>query len=142
MTQIAVGSILIALLSVGGPGIATAQTKDIVVVDSSKADYKEVMAGVSKAVLWGDPDKGPYGAFTRFAPGHKNSLHTHTNDLRLVVVKGAYVYQPEKGTERRITPGQYVLVPGGVRHMSGGDAKEGAVFYEESTGKFDVVPAK
>jgi quercetin dioxygenase-like cupin family protein len=98
--------------------------------------------GVSKAPLWGDPDKGPYGAFTRFVAGHSNPLHTHTSDVRLVVIKGAYLYRPAKGPERRISPGQYLFVPGGVQHVSGGDAKEGAVFYEESVGKFDLIPAK
>jgi hypothetical protein len=33
-------------------------------------------------------------------------------------------------------------VPGGHKHWSGGDKKEGAIFYEESSGKFDLIPAK
>ena len=36
------------------------------------------------------------------------------------------------------------FIPGGDRHVSSGDPKEGALFYEESPGKFDLnpVPAK
>jgi len=60
------------------------------------------------------------------------------------VLKGAYIYKPEKGEEKRVGPGQYLFVPGGDRHVSSGDPKEGALFYEESPGKFDLnpVPAK
>jgi hypothetical protein len=36
----------------------------------------------------------------------------------------------------------FLRVPGGHKHWSGGDKKLGALFYEESSGKFDLVPAK
>ena len=120
-------------------GAAAAQgQKGVVHVDSAKATYKDVAPGASAAVLWGDMDKGPYGAFTKFVPAADYALHTHTNDLRIVVLKGAYVYKPEKGAEQRVSAGHYLVIPGGDRHVSGGDAKEGALFYQESTGKFDL----
>jgi anti-sigma factor ChrR (cupin superfamily) len=121
--------------------VVKAQTGSVQ-VDSSKATYKELVPGVSVAVAWGDMDKGPYGMFVKFVPGHTDSLHTHTNTSRLVVLKGAYVYKPEKGAEQRIGPGQFLLVPGGNRHGTGSDAKEGALFYMESNGGFDLIPAK
>jgi len=31
---------------------------------------------------------------------------------------------------------------GGTKHWSGGDAKEGALFYQEGLGKFDINPVK
>jgi quercetin dioxygenase-like cupin family protein len=68
-------------------------------------------------------------------------MHTHTNDVWIVGVKGAYLYKDEAG-EKRIGPGDFLRVPGGHQHWSGGDKKEGAVFYEESSGKFDLIPAK
>jgi mannose-6-phosphate isomerase-like protein (cupin superfamily) len=114
--------------------------KKVVEVDSAKATFRQVRPGVSKAMLWGDDTKGPYGAFTKFNPGLTNPLHTHTNDIRLVVLKGAYVYKPQNGDEKRVGPGQYLFVPGGDRHVSGGDQNEGALFYEESPGKFDFKP--
>jgi hypothetical protein len=33
-------------------------------------------------------------------------------------------------------------VPGGHKHWSGGDKKEGALFYTETSGKFDLIPTK
>jgi anti-sigma factor ChrR (cupin superfamily) len=134
---------LSAVLAAGALlGAAAAQGKKAVHIDSAKATFKEQNPGVSVASVWGDYDKGPFGAFTKFAPGTKVPLHTHTSDLRLVVIKGAYIYKPEKGPEIRVGPGQYLFLPGGDRHESGGDAKEGALFYDTGTGPFDLVMVK
>ena len=118
-----------------------ANKKELIFVSADEAKFKEVVPGVSKAVLWGDHDKGPYGAFTKFVPGFDAGVHTHTNDVWLVVLKGAYLYKDDAG-EKRVGPGDFLWIPGGAKHWSGGDAKEGALFYEESSGKFDSVPAK
>jgi quercetin dioxygenase-like cupin family protein len=68
-------------------------------------------------------------------------MHTHTNDVWIVVLKGAYLYKDEAG-EKRVGTGDYLRVPGGHKHWSGGDKNEGALFYEEASGKFDLIPAK
>src|SRR3954469_25179232 len=84
-------------------GVAVAQSKkEAVFVESGKADFKEVVPGVKKKILWGNHDVGPYGAFTKFDPGLTNPLHSHTNDVRIVVLKGAYIYKPQNGNERRV----------------------------------------
>jgi quercetin dioxygenase-like cupin family protein len=123
-------------------GEKTAQKKPTAAIhiESSSATYKEVVPGVSKAALWGNETKGAYGTFTRFKPGQRNDLHTHTNDVRIVVLSGAYVYEPEGGEAIRVAQGGYLMVPAGTRHVSSGDPSEGALFYEESPGKFDMVP--
>ena len=120
-------------------GVAVAQSKkEPVFVESGKAEFKEVVPGVKKKILWGNPDSGAYGAFTKFDPGVTNPLHTHTNEVRIVVLQGAYIYKPKGGNERRVAPGSYLSVPAGDVHVSGGDPKDGALFYEESPGKFDL----
>ena len=111
-------------------------------VDPAKATYKELVPGVSAAVVWGDMEKGPYAAFIRFVPGHRDPLHTHTSTSRIVVLKGAYIHKPDQGGEIRVGAGQYLLVPGGNRHVTESDAKEGALFYLESDGGFDLNPVK
>ena len=115
--------------------------KELIFVPGDEAKFKEVVPGVSKAVLWGDHDKGPYGAFTKFAPGYDAGMHTHTNDVWIVVLKGAYLYKDEAG-EKRVGPGDFIRIPGRHKHWSGADGNEGALFYEESSGKFDLVRAK
>jgi quercetin dioxygenase-like cupin family protein len=99
------------------------------------------MGGVSQQVLVGDPDKGPHATFSKFDPGYDAGMHTHTNDVSLVVIKGAYLYKDDAG-EKRVGPGEFLFVPGGHKHWSGGDKTEGALFYEQGSGKFDVIPAK
>jgi quercetin dioxygenase-like cupin family protein len=115
------------------------EKKGLIYVAADKATFKDVAPGVSQTVVWGDHDQGPYGAFTKFVPGFDAGMHTHTNDVWIVGLKGAYVYKDEAG-EKRVGPGDFMRIPGGHKHWSGGDTKEGALFYEESSGGFDLVP--
>ena len=115
--------------------------KALIFVTADKATFKDVTPGVSKAVVWGDDHKGPYGAFTKFVPGFNAGMHTHTSDVWLVVIKGAYLYKDDAG-DKRVGPGEFIWIPGGHNHWSGGDKTEGALFYEEGSKKFDLIPAK
>ena len=130
-------------VSVGfGQGKAeTAKSKEVNYVSSETATYTEVRPGVTMAALWGDREKGRHGTFTKFVPGYDAGTHTHTNDVWLVVLKGAYLYKDDAG-EKRVGPGEFIRIPGGHKHWSGGDKTEGALFYQEGSGKFDLVPAK
>jgi quercetin dioxygenase-like cupin family protein len=116
--------------------------KNVVYVTAENATFKQSPGGgVSMATLWGDPDKGAHATFTKFDPGFDAGMHTHTNDVWIVVIKGAYLYKDDAG-EKRVGPGEFLRVPGGHKHWSGGDKTEGALFYEEASGKFDTIPAK
>ena len=117
------------------------EKKALIFVPADKATFKDMTPGVSKAVVWGEDHKGPYGAFTKFKPGFDAGMHTHTNDVWIVVLKGAYLYKDEAG-EKRVGPGDFLRIPGRHKHWSGADGNEGALFYEESSGKFDLVRAK
>lgn len=117
------------------------QAKKVIFAAADKANYVEATKGVSMAAVWGEPDKGAHGTFTKFVPGYDAGMHTHTNDVWIIVIKGAYLYKDDTG-EKRVGPGDFLRVPGGHKHWSGGDKKEGAVFYEEGSGKFDTTPAK
>jgi quercetin dioxygenase-like cupin family protein len=127
-------------------GLAQGQTepaakKNLIYVSSAQAKFTDTMPGVSQAVIWGDPDKGAYGSFTKFVPGYDAGMHTHTNDVSIVVIKGAYLYKDASG-EKRVGSGDFLRVPGGMKHWSGGDKTEGALFYTEGSAKFDLVPVK
>jgi quercetin dioxygenase-like cupin family protein len=114
----------------------------VVFASAAKADYKPGTAkGTSMAAIWGDANTGAHGTFTKFEPGFDAGMHTHTNDVWIVGIKGAYLYKDEGG-EKRVGPGDFLRVPGGHKHWSGGDKKEGALFYEEGSAKFDLIPAK
>ncbi len=115
----------------------------VVFVDSAKANFTAMQQNpnVSTAPIWGDAGTGAHGTFTKFKPGYDAGMHTHSNDVWIVVVKGAYLYKDENG-EKRVAAGDFLRVPGGHKHWSGGDKKEGALFYEEGSGKFDFNPVK
>src|SRR2546430_16913190 len=97
--------------------------------------------GVTTCLIGGQTVKGPAGGFTNFAPGSDAGIHSHTNDVLLVVLNGAYLYKDDAG-EKRVGAGDFLRIPGGHKHWSGGDAKEGALFYQETFGKFDLIPGK
>ena len=140
---------LVAVLLVAGALVqaddakpAASAAKAAAPVVAKDAKFVEVIPGVSKHALWGDAEKGPYGAFTRFKADLKNPLHTHSSEIHIVVLEGAYIYTPAKGDAVRVGPGQFFAIPANAPHVSAGDAKEGALFYEESQGAFDLKEVK
>jgi len=144
MKKLVILSAVTALTTVAAlVGVAQAQKgKQVIYVSSAQGTYKaSPTGGVSMQALWGDMEKGEHGTFTKFEPGFDAGMHTHTNDVSIVVVKGAYLYKDEAG-EKRVGAGEFLFVPGGHKHWSGGDKTEGALFYEEGSGKFDSIPAK
>ncbi len=136
---IALGIVALFVVAV----VQAQKTKTVIYVSAKDANFKPspTGGGVSMATLWGDPQKGAHATFTKFEPGYDAGTHTHTNDVWISVIKGAYLYKDADG-EKRVGPGDFLRVPGGHKHSSGGDKTEGALFYEEGSGKFDLVPAK
>src|SRR4030095_6408909 len=113
--------------------IGFAQGQQLLFVPADKASFKETVPGVSKVVLWGDDAQAPYGAFTKFVPGKDVGMHTHTHDVWLVVLKGAYLYKDEAG-EKRVGPGDFIRIPGGHKHWSGGGGGGGGAVCEGRVG--------
>jgi len=136
------GAIVAALAATGAIVRAQSQQgKGAIFATSSTAQFTEIAPGASTHTIWGDAARGPFGSFTKFTPGYDAGTHTHTNDVLLVVLRGAYLYRDDAG-DKRVGPGDFIRIPGGHKHWSGGDAREGALFYQETFGKFDLVPAK
>lgn len=146
-TSLMVSAVAALVLAAGSVGMmqakepASKSKKEVVYSSADQATFKEKVPGVGMAVLWGDPDKGTHGTFTKFAPGYDAGMHTHTNDVWLLVIKGAYLYKDDAG-EKRVGPGEFIWIPGGHKHWSGGDKTDGALFYQEGSGKFDLIPVK
>ena len=138
-----IAAVIIAAWSIGRLQ-AQGETGGAVFVSASHAKFTDLPDGkgqISMAPIWGDVNAGAHATFTKFVPGYDAGMHTHTNDVWIVVIRGAYLYKDDAG-EKRIGAGDFLRVPGGHKHWSGGDKKEGALFYEESSGKFDLIPAK
>ncbi len=107
--------------------------------DIKWAEMKGGPPGVMVATLWGDMTKGAYGAFVKFPPNLKNPLHTHTSDIKAVIVSGTFFNVGEGGSEKFYGPGSYFLVPGGWKHTSG-SGDQGCTMFMEQPGKFDLKP--
>ena len=98
--------------------------------------------GVKIATLWGDHRTGAFGAFFRLPAGFSAPLHSHSRDMKLVIVSGTYIQQPEGKAEFRLGPGSYLMQPGGsYRHTTGCDPASECLFFVESGGAFDLLPA-
>ena len=99
-------------------------------------------ADVSMAVVWGDPMKGAHGAFHKFKPGFNAGLHTHSADMKLVVVSGTMITATEGGPEKKLPPGSYEYQPHGVKHVTKCDTGSECVIFVVASGKFDLTPAE
>lgn len=138
--------VLVCMITGAAGGVALVQGRMMASGDkeavrpAESISFSAVTAGVSRAVLWGDPERGPHGALTKFDGGTMQGPHLHSATIRIVVVSGTFVYKTEDG-ERRLGPGSYLLIPGGRTHDSGAGA-EGVTFFQEATGKFDLRPAE
>ena len=91
--------------------------------------------------LWGNIEKGAYGALVKLPAGMNHPLHTHTAAVKLVVMSGTFWYQVEGGEKKVLDAGSYLMVPGGLQHLSGtGD--QGCTLFQESNGAFDMIPVE
>lgn len=97
--------------------------------------------GVKVADVWGDHTKGAFGAFFRLPAGFAAPLHTHTYDMKVVIISGTYVQQPEGKPAFLLGVGSYLMQPGGnYRHTTSCAQGADCVFYAESDGPFDLLP--
>ena len=87
---------------------AAKAAKKVVYASSSEGTYKAgPTKGTTQEVIWGDPEKGAHGTFIKFEPGFDAGMHTHTNDVWIVGIKGAYLYKDDAG-EKRVGPGDFL----------------------------------
>jgi beta-alanine degradation protein BauB len=95
--------------------------------------------GVKVADLWGSHSKGAFGAIFKLPAGFAVPLHTHTSDMKVVILSGTYVQAPEGKPEFRLVHGSYFMQPGGnYRHTTSCDPSAECVFFVESKGPFDL----
>ena len=61
--------------------------------------------------------------------------------MKVVFVSGTYIQVPEGKAEVRMSPGSYMMQPGGnYRHTTSCGKASECVFFLESEGAFDLVP--
>lgn len=94
---------------------------------------------VKMAVLWGDPAKGPHGAFHKFPAGFEAPLHHHTANHHVVVVSGTMTLTPEGEAGKKLGPGSYFSFTGKKKHTTKCEAGSECLLFIDCAGPWDVV---
>jgi hypothetical protein len=89
----------------------------------------------------GRSGQGPHGAFTKFEPGYDAGMHTHTSDVWLFVIKGAYLYKDEAG-EKRVGPGDFMRIRGGHKLGVAVTRRKARSFIRKGRGNSILLVAK
>jgi quercetin dioxygenase-like cupin family protein len=106
------------------------------------ADLKWVdnpaVKGAQQAILWGDPARGAYGALKRIPAGTSLPMHLHSNETRALLFSGTLSFSFEGTPAKDLGPQSYVSVPAGMRHAATCKPGTDCVYFETSTGAYDV----
>lgn len=97
---------------------------------------------VKMATVWGDAKKGAHGAFHKFPAGFTAPLHTHSADLRAVVISGTMIEAGEDGKETKLPPGSFFAQPHTVKHVTKCDTGSECVIYATANKAFDFHPVE
>lgn len=122
---------------------ASGQEGKAVAIAPDTLKWEELTAkatGVMIAPVSGDYRNGAWTAFVKFPAGSKSAVHTHSSDIKIVVVSGTFRYGATPETEKSYGPGSYVFIPANLPHSN--SQPQGALLYAEQPGKFDNIPAK
>lgn len=138
--------VLAALIGLATPiaaWCAAAPAKPVTLTpDQLKWVPNPAATGVMMATVWGDPAKGPFGAFNKFVPGFTAPLHTHTANLRIVVISGTMAMAGADGKEMKLPPGSFYTQPNTFPHVTKCLAGSDCVTYVEADGKWDLKPVE
>ncbi len=96
--------------------------------------------GMQFAVLSGDPKKGAYTQMRKVPAGTDNPLHTHSSELKNVIISGVLYTGADATSAKDFGPGSIVMMPANWVHVSGCRAGSDCVFYQAGKGKFDFKP--
>ena len=112
-------------------------------VSSTDLKWVELPArkGMQIAVLSGNPENGPYTEMRKVPAGTDNPLHSHSSEIKNVIISGVWYTGPDAASAKDFGPGSVVIMPGDWIHVSGCRAGTDCLFYQEGKGKFDFKPA-
>ena len=97
--------------------------------------------GMQFAALSGDPKTGPYTQIRKVAAGTDNPLHSHSSEIKNVIISGVWYTGANAASAKDFGPGSVVMMPADWVHVSGCRPGSECVFYQEGKGKFDFKPA-
>ena len=96
--------------------------------------------GMQFAVLSGDPRTGAYTQVRKVPAGTDNPLHTHSSEIKNVVISGVWYTGADAASARDFGPGSVIVMPANWVHVSGCRGASECVLYQEGKDKFDYKP--
>jgi quercetin dioxygenase-like cupin family protein len=96
--------------------------------------------GMQYALLSGDPNQGAYTQMRKVPAHTDNPLHTHSAELKNVIISGVWYTGADAASAKDFGPGSIVVMPANWPHVSGCRPGSDCVFYQEGKGKFDFQP--
>lgn len=140
--------VLALALALGGVflvGVAVGKdAKQAKFITREEVKWSDVQ-GLRMAVLSGDIEKGPYTALLQLKAGAEPPWHSHSGDYEAVELAGTtrHWMRGEDGAKaKKMTPGSYWAMPGGVDHVTVCDKGVDCVLVIWQRTRFDAVPAK
>ena len=133
-----------AALFVGAAITAHGARSSPVALSSDDLDWTDVKGregsptGLRTVDLWGQAARGAHGSLTKFPAGLAEILHTHSRDLRVVVVAGTMAFSIDGAETKDLGPGSFVTVPAGVRHGAICRPPSACEVFLEQSGAMDV----
>jgi hypothetical protein len=97
--------------------------------------------GMQFAALSGDPETGPYTQIRKVPAGTDNPLHSHSAEIKNVIISGVWYTGANTASAKDFGPGSVVIMPRDWVHVSGCRSGSDCVLYQEGKGKFDFKPA-
>src|SRR5579871_3355610 len=138
-------SVIPCALLLGGVAIAVeAAPAGVVAASSDDLAWTEVKGrdgapmGLRTVDLWGQAAKGAHGSLTKFPAGLAEPLHTHSRELRVVVVAGTMAFSIDGAETKDLRPGAFVSIPAGVRHAAICRPAAACEVFLEQAGAMDV----
>jgi ChrR Cupin-like domain len=141
LAAIAVASASIRVLA--QEGAQTPEGRQPFMVSFNELKWVELpeRKGMQFAVLSGDPKIGPYTQIRKVAAGTDNPLHSHSSEIKNVIIRGVWYTGANTASAKDFGPGSVVIMPGDWVHVSGCRSGSDCLFYQEGKGKFDFKPA-
>lgn len=143
--QSGIAGLLLAACASSAIAAASAQPAALITMPAKDLRWQPVpgtQGAVSYANVKGEIlGKGYYEAFVRFRAGTDNGLHTHSQVLATVVLKGTF-YARIDNTLTEYPAGSYYQLPANLVHESGCKAGEDCLLFQWQPDHFDLVPVK
>ena len=131
-------AVTIGLLGLGAT-FSNAVSQDMVITKSPKQIKWFPTPVGAAAPLWGNMKKTAYGRLSKWNPGAKSPMHTHSRAYHSVILSGTFenVIAATKKVQKH-TAGSYYYMPANVKHATRCVSAVPCVMYLHQKGAWDL----